>query len=140
MKKYREQLVNVGEQRIWVDVPVDEKLYKLDNHEDYQRRRSNLRHISIDENIDDIIADTTTNELTADVIENYEKSQLIEYLQKALQTLKKKELRLIDYLFYEELTGKETAEILKISPPAVTLQKQKIIEKLRKQLNDWLII
>ena len=140
MKKYREQLVNVGEQRIWVDVPVDEKLYKLDNHEDYQRRRSNLRHISIDENIDDIIADTTTNELTADVIENYEKSQLIEYLQKALQTLKKKELRLIDYLFYEDLTGKETAEILKISPPAVTLQKQKIIEKLRKQLNDWLII
>jgi len=140
MKKYREQLVNVGEQRILVDVPVDEILYKLDNREDYQRRRSNLRHISIDENIDDIIADTTTNELTADVIENYEKSQLMEYLQKALQTLKKKELRLIDYLFYEELTGKETAEILKISPPAVTLQKQKIIEKLRKQLNDWLII
>ena len=129
MKKHRKQSVNVYGQKRLVDVPVDDKLYKIDNREEYQRRRSKSKHITLD----DIIT-----ELTADVIEDYEESQLLERLHDVLQTLTKKERRLIKYIFYDGLTERETAAILKISQPTVTAQKQKIIQKLRNCLTDWL--
>ena len=129
MKKHRKQSVNVYGQKRLVDVPDDEKLYKIDNREEYQRRRSKSKHITLD----DIIT-----ELTADVSEDYEESQLLECLHDAMQTLEEDEHRLIKYIFHDGLTEQQTGDILGKSQQAVTAQKQKIIQKLRNCLTDWL--
>ena len=130
MKKYRKQSVNVlGEKRL-VDVPVDGELYKADNHAEYQRTRNKAKHISLDEMV---LADYTAN-----VMEAYEESQLLECLRESLQTLTEKERQLVEYIFFDNLTERETASKLGISQPAVTKQKQKIIQKLRESLIDWL--
>ena len=128
MKKHRKQSVNVFGQKQLVDVPVDDKLYEMDNHEEYQRRRSKAKHISLD----DIIM------AGMDIMEDYEEAQLLKCLHEALRTLTEKEYRLVKYIFYNGFTDSETAAILKISQQAVTKQKHKIIQKLRNNLADWM--
>ena len=125
MKKHRKQSVNVYGQKQLVDVPVDDKLYAMDNREEYQRKRSKSKHISLD----DII--------TADVIEDYEESQLLECLREALQTLDKNERQLIEYIYYQGFSERKIATILKISQPTVMRRRDKIIQKLRNTLIDW---
>lgn len=130
MMKHRKQIVNVLGQKLLVDVPVDDDLYKADNHEEYQRVRSKKKHVSLD---DVVLADESVN-----VAEAYEETQLLANLQDALTTLNEKERQLIEYLFYDGLTERETAAILGISQPAVTKQKHRIIAKLRNNLIDWM--
>ena len=130
MKKHRKQLVNVlGEKRM-VDVPVDSKLYKADNHEEYQRARSKAKHVSLDEIV--------LVDFTADVMEAYEESQIAERLHEALQALGEEERQLLEYLYYDELAEREVAAILDISQPAVTKRKHKILQKLRNNLTGWM--
>jgi len=129
MKKHRKQSVNVFGYKRLVDVPVDDELYKIDNHEEYQRRRSKAKHISLD----DFIA-----EFTADVMGNYEESQLLECLLEALQTLTEEEYQLIQYIFYDGFTEQETAVILKVTQKTVNIRKHEVINKLRDNLKDWL--
>jgi RNA polymerase sigma factor (sigma-70 family) len=62
----------------------------------------------------------------------------LERLREALKSLSEQERQLIDYIFFDGLTERETAAILKISQPAVTKRKHKIIKKLRSSLSDWL--
>ena len=130
MKKHRKQLVNVlGEKRM-IDVPVDSELYKADNHEEYQRARSNAKHVSLDKIL--------LVDFTADVTEAYEEKQLLEHLREALQTLGEEERQLLEYLYYDGLSEREVATILGISQPAVTKRKHKIIQKLHNSLIDWM--
>ena len=88
MKKHRKQLVNVFGEKRMVDVPVDSKLYKADNHAEYQRARSKTKHVSLDEII--------LVDFTADVTEAYEENQLLERLRETLQTLSKEERQLLE--------------------------------------------
>jgi len=130
MKKHRKQLINVlGEKRM-VDIPMDIELYKADNHEENQRARGKAKHVSLDEMI---LAD-----FTADVMEAYEEKELLERLREALQALGEEERQLLEYLYYDGLIEQEVAAILEISQPAVTKRKQKIIQKLRNSLIDWM--
>ena len=130
MKKYRKQSVYVFGRKRLVDVPVDKKLYKADNHAEYQRVRSKKKHISLDEII---LAD-----FTADVTEIYEEKLLLENLRKALNVLTEKERLLIECIYYDGLTEQETAVILKVTQKTVNIRKHKIINKLRNSLLDWL--
>jgi RNA polymerase sigma-B factor len=130
MKKHRKQVVKVLGQKRFIDVPVDDELYKLDSREEYQRKRSRKKHVSLDAIV--------ITEVTVGVAEAYEKAQLSECLEKALQALTAKERQLIEYIYYDGLTERETAVILKISQPAVTKRKHRIIKKLRNSLNDWI--
>jgi len=130
MKKHRKQLVNVLGERRLVDVPADDELYKADSREEYLRSKSKSWHVPLD---GIILAD-----ITADVAEACEESQLLERLREVLKMLSEPELRLVEYLYYDELTERETAAILGISQPAVTKRKHKIIQKLRDILIDWL--
>lgn len=130
MKKHRKQSVNVFVQKRLVDVPDDNELYKIDNREEYQRRRSKAKHISLDEIV--------MTEFTSVVTEAYEEVQLLECLHKAVQFLSEKERQLVEYIYYDGLTERETAVILKISQPAVIKRRDKIIQKLRNSLIDWL--
>jgi RNA polymerase sigma factor (sigma-70 family) len=130
MKKHRKQMVDVGGQKQLVDVPVDDELYKADNRAEYLRVRSKVKDISFDE--------TVFTDLTANVVEDYEESQLLDCLDKAVKALNEKERRLIEYLYYKNLTEREVAVILGISHQAVNKQRHRIIVKLRENLSDWL--
>ena len=130
MKKHRKQRVYADGQKQYVDVPVDGELYKADNHAEYQRARSKRKDATLH---DDIFAD-----VSADVVEDFEEKQLLECLHEALQKLNEKERQLIDYLYFDGLTERQTAEMLGISQPAVTKRKHKIIAKLRDSLIDWI--
>lgn len=130
MKKHRKQLVNVlGEKRM-VDVPVDNELYKADNHEEYQCARSKVKHVSLD--------GIVLVDFMADVMEAYEETQLVERLHEALQTLGEEERQLLEYLYYDGLIEREVAVILEISQPAVAKRKHKILQKLRNSLVGWM--
>ena len=130
MKKFRKQVVNVHGERRLVDVPADDELYKADSREEYLRSKSISRHVPLD---GIILAD-----INADVAEACEESLLLERLREALKMLSEPERRLVEHLYYDELTERETAAIYGISQPAVTKRKHKIIQKLRVILIDWL--
>jgi len=130
MKKHRKQRVYVDGQKHLVDVPVDDELYKADNHAEYQRVRSTKKDTTLQ---DEILAD-----VTADVMEDFEEKQLLECLYKALRNLNEKERQLIKYLYFDGFTERKTAKILGISQQAVGKQRHKIIQKLRNSLIDWL--
>ena len=55
----------------------------------------------------------------------------IEWLYKALDTLTERERKLIEAIFFEEMTEREVAHSLGISQPAVHKQKNKILKKLK---------
>ena len=55
----------------------------------------------------------------------------IEWLYKALDTLTERERKLIEALFFEEMTEREVAHSLGISHPAVHKHKNKILKKLK---------
>ena len=129
MKKHRKQGVYVGGRKRLVDVPVDDELYKADNHEEYQRKRSK-KHIPLESAV---FAD-----FTFDVVEAYEEAQLVESLLEALRGLSEKERRLIEYIYYDGLTDAETAAIYKVTRQNVNRKKNKIIDKLRNSLIDWI--
>ena len=129
MKKYRKQAVCVYGRKRLVDVPIDNELYKADNRNEYQRKRSKQKQVSLNELIFDC---------TADVADVYEKAQILECLRKALQTLTKKERLLIECTYYNGLTQQETAKILMIAQQNVSKNHEKIIKKLRNSLKDWL--
>ena len=128
MKKHRKQLVKVLGKRQFVDVPVDEELYKADNREEYQRVRSKAKHVPLSEIV---------TALTDDVYEAYENAQLLETLKVALHKLPEHERQLISHIYYDGLTEQETAEILNISQQTVNKKKHRIINKLRIILVDW---
>jgi len=56
MKKYRKQAVYVYGRKRLVDVPIDNELYKSDNRNEYQRKRSNQKQVSLNELIFDCTA------------------------------------------------------------------------------------
>ena len=130
MKKHRKQIVNVYGKKWLVDVPVDGELYKADNREEYQRARSKAKHVSLDA----ILA----TDFMADVMEAFEKAELLTCLQKALQTLSGDERQLIECIYFDGLSEHETAVLLKMSRQNVNKKKHRIIKKLRNSLIDWL--
>ena len=132
MKKHRKQVVYVYGEKWLIDVPVDGELYKADNREEYQRKRSRAKHVSMDF--------AAFAELVPDVAEVYEQAQLLTCLRKALITLSEEERRLIKCIYFDGLTEREVADIFKVSQPAITKRKHKIIKKLRKSLVHWIEI
>jgi len=130
MKKYRKQGVYVNGKKRLADVPVDSELYKADNHAEYQRARSKAKHITLDI--------TVNIGISADVAEVYEETQLLESLRAALLALAEEERQLIEYIYFDGLSEKETAKKFRITQQAVSKRKAKIIKKLRNSLKDWL--
>jgi len=130
MKKYRKQGVYVNGKKRLADVPVDSELYKADNRAEYQRARSKKKHVSLDISVHIGIS--------ADVAEIYEETQLVESLRTELAALSDEERQLIEYIYFDGLTERETADILMIAHQTVNKKKNRIIKKLRNSLKDWL--
>jgi RNA polymerase sigma factor (sigma-70 family) len=130
VKAHRKQSVNVHGKKCLVDVPVDGELYRADNREEYQRVRSKNKHVSLDT---DVIFG-----IVGDVADAYEQAQLFMCLRESLRTLSDEERQLIQYIYFDGYSEKDTATILMVARQTVNKKKLRILKKLRSNLAEWI--
>ena len=122
-------------------VPVSEEVYKaywkITEHEKYLQRKDWKYDVipfsAMD--YDGHFVDNITNE-KIDIEKIVEVKMQIEELNKALATLTKKERELIEAIFYKEESLRVIGKKEKVSYQAIGKRRDKILEKLRKLLED----
>ena len=122
-------------------VKVSEQIYKVywreKEHEKYLEQADKKNHLlffsSLDHDgnfVDNIIDERIDLEKIVEV------KMQIEELNKALATLTKKERELIEAIFYKEESLRSIGKKEKVSYQAIGKRRDKILEKLRKLLED----
>ena len=122
-------------------VPVSEEVYKaywkITEHEKYLQRKDWKYDVipfsALDNDghfVDNIIYERIDLEKIVEV------KMQIEELNKALATLTKKERELIEAIFYKEESLRSIGKKEKVSYQAIGKRRDKILEKLRKLLED----
>ena len=122
-------------------VPVSEEVYKaywkITEHEKYLQRKDWKYDVipfsALDYDghfVDNIIDERVDLEKIVEV------KMQIEELNKALATLTKKERELIEAIFYKEESLRTIGKKEKVSYQAIGKRRDKILEKLRKLLED----
>ena len=122
-------------------VPVSEEVYKaywkITEHEKYLQRKDWKYDVipfsAMD--YDGHFVDNITDE-RIDIEKIVEVKMQIEELNKALATLTKKERELIEAIFYKEESLRSIGKKEKVSYQAIGKRRDKILEKLRKLLED----
>ena len=122
-------------------VKVSEEVYKaywkITEHEKYLQRKDwkydviPFSAMDYDGHFVDNIIDERV-----DLEKNVEVKMQIEELNKALATLTKKERELIEAIFYKEESLRSIGKKEKVSYQAIGKRRDKILEKLRKLLED----
>lgn len=122
-------------------VPVSEEVYKtywkITEHEKYLQRKDwkynviSFSALDYDGHFVDNIIDERI-----DLEKIVEVKMQIEELNKALATLTKKERELIEAIFYKEESLRSIGKKEKVSYQAIGKRRDKILEKLRKLLED----
>ena len=122
-------------------VPVSEEVYKaywkITEHEKYLQRKDWKYDVipfsALDNDghfVDNIIDERIDLEKIVEV------KMQIEELNEALATLTKKERELIEAIFYKEESLRSISKKEKVSYQAIGKRRDKILEKLRKLLED----
>ena len=122
-------------------VKVSEEVYKaywkITEHEKYLQRKDWKHNViqfsALDHDghfVDNIIDERIDLEKIVEV------KMQIEELNKALATLTKKERELIEAIFYKEESLRSIGKKEKVSYQAIGKRRDKILEKLRKLLED----
>ena len=122
-------------------VKVNEEIYraywKMTEHEKYLQRKDWKHNVisfsALDHDghfVDNIIDEKIDLEKIVEV------KMQIEELNKALATLTKKERELIEAIFYKEESLRSIGKKEKVSYQAIGKRRDKILEKLRKLLED----
>ena len=122
-------------------VPVSEEVYKaywkITEHEKYLQRKDWKYDVipfsAMD--YDGHFVDNITDE-RIDIEKIIEVKMQIEELNKALATLTKKERELIEAIFYKEESLRAIGKKEKVSYQAIGKRRDKVLEKLRKLLED----
>ena len=122
-------------------VPVSEEVYKaywkITEHEKYLQRKDWKYDVipfsAMD--YDGHFVDNITDE-RIDIEKIIEVKMQIEELNKALATLTKKERELIEAIFYKEESLRAIGKKEKVNYQAIGKRRDKILEKLRKLLED----
>ena len=122
-------------------VPVSEEVYKaywkITEHEKYLQRKDWKYDVipfsAMD--YDGHFVDNITDE-RIDIEKIVEVKMQIEELNKALATLTKKERELMEAIFYKEESLRAIGKKEKVSYQAIGKRRDKILEKLRKLLED----
>ena len=122
-------------------VPVSEEVYKaywkITEHEKYLQRKDWKYDVipfsAMD--YDGHFVDNITDE-RIDIEKIVEVKMQIKELNKALATLTKKERELIEAIFYKEESLRAIGKKEKVSYQAIGKRRDKILEKLRKLLED----
>ena len=122
-------------------VPVSEEVYKaywkITEHEKYLQRKDWKHNVipfsALDHDghfVDNIIDEKIDLEKIVEV------KMQIEELHKALATLTKEERELMEAIFFREESLKSIGEKEKVTHQAISGRRDKILEKLRKTLED----
>ena len=122
-------------------VPVSEEVYKaywkITEHEKYLQRKDWKHNVipfsALDHDghfVDNIIDEKIDLEKIVEV------KMQIEELNKALATLTKEERELMEAIFFREESLKSIGEKEKVARQAISGRRDKILEKLRKILED----
>ena len=122
-------------------VPVSEEVYraywKITEHEKYLQRKDWKHNViqfsALDHDghfVDNIIDERIDLEKIVEV------KMQIEELNKALATLTKEERELIEAIFFREESLKSIGEKEKVTHQAIGKRRDRILEKLRKILED----
>ncbi len=122
-------------------VPVSEEVYKaywkITEHERYLQRKDWKHNVipfsALDHDghfVDNIIDEKIDLEKIVEV------KMQIEELNKALATLTKEERELMEAIFFREESLKSIGEKEKVTHQAISGRRDKILEKLRKILED----
>ncbi|MFP5527916.1 RNA polymerase sigma factor, partial [Peptococcus simiae] len=128
----------VNGKKVYVDKDVYLAYHSELNKEKYLYKRdgkngclffSNLDH---DGNFDGNLEDKSVN-----IEKMVETKEVIEKLNHAISKLTKDERDLIVKIFYEDKTLRQIGKILNISPPSVMKRRNKILDKLRKFLDEY---
>ena len=122
-------------------VPVSEEVYKaywkITEHEKYLQRKDWKYDVipfsAMD--YDGHFVDNITDE-RIDIEKIVEVKMQIEELNKVLATLTKKERELMEAIFYREESLRSISKKEKVSYQAIGKRRDKILEKLRKLLED----
>ena len=122
-------------------VPVSEEVYKaywkITEHEKYLQRKDRKYDVipfsAMD--YDGHFVDNITDE-RIDIEKIVEVKMQIEELNEALATLTKKERELIEAIFYKKESLRAIGKKEKVSYQAIGKRRDKILEKLRKLLED----
>ena len=122
-------------------IPVSEEVYKaywkITEHEKYLQRKDWKHNVILfsaldhDGHFEDNIIDEKI-----DLEKIVEVKMQIEELNKALATLTKKERELIEAIFYKEESLRSISRKEKVTHQAIGQRRDRILEKLRKILED----
>lgn len=129
--KYKEQLKGENLETSDIEVLADKTGFSLDRIKELLRYLNASQWLSLDTEyeeaklIDLIVTDIP--DPTASINEDVKK----EILMSALDKLKEKERLIISLYYYEELTQKEIAEVLELSPARISQLHKKTIQRLR---------
>ena len=122
-------------------VPVSEEVYKaywkITEHEKYLIKKDWKNNVILFSALDydGHFVDNIIDE-RIDLEKIVEVKMQIEELNKALATLTKKERELIEAIFYKEESLRSIGKKEKVSYQAIGKRRDKILEKLRKLLED----
>ena len=122
-------------------IPISEEVYKaywkITEHEKYLQRKDWKHNVipfsALDH--DGHFVETITDE-RIDLEKIVEVKMQIEELNKALAALTKKERELMEAIFYREESLRSIGKKEKVSYQAIGKRRDKILEKLRKLLED----
>ncbi len=117
------------------DIEVSEEVFKVCKRSQdkiqYQKRKQATQSIIHYENIDDVAFLFTQEYLNSDIINNLFLNNLIEIIKDEIHCLPKEYQNIAFDIFFNELTVRETADLLHI--PKSTVQRKKIkIQKIIK--------
>ena len=136
-KDKREYFIYVKEKAVPVSEEVYKAYWKITKHEKYLQRKDWKYDVipfsAMD--YDGHFVDNITDE-RIDIEKIVEVKMQIEELNKALATLTKKERELIEAIFYKEESLRAIGKKEKVSYQAIGKRRDKILEKLRKLLED----
>ena len=139
MENKKNYYIFLDDKKIDVSEKVYKEYWKETNRERYLYRldkENHLRFFSELENEDSRSVEERLADSNVDVEKIFDVKFQIEELHKALDRLSPEEREIIQALFFDEKTLEKVGEEFGISHPAVIKRKKKILEKLRKILEQ----
>lgn len=139
MENKKSYYIFLDDKKIDVSEKVYKEYWKETNRERYLYRldkENHLRFFSELENEDSRSVEERLADSNVDVEKIFDVKFQIEELHKALDRLSPEEREIIQALFFDEKTLEKVGEEFGISHPAVIKRKKKILEKLRKILEQ----
>lgn len=122
-------------------IRVSEKIYKVywkeKEHEKYLRQVDKKNHLLFFSSLDhDGHFEDNIIDRSVDIEKIVEKQIMIEAVRNAISRLNAEERDIIERLFFNDETVRSVAKLKKITHPALIKRRNKILEKMKKYIEE----